>query len=235
MLLRNVVRATICTMYGYTFNKSGERTGTKDTVSYSALSLWSKDKQGYRAHYYEGAPGFTSPYTVFGTEIHRKVEHGEITIPGVNHDDYMHERKVEAILAGVPVLGYIDMCHKETNAVIDLKTSKNPWSLSDVQKLDQLPLYIALLREHHEKVSLWSSVIWIETAWVHDEATTVSVGSFEAECDSNRRLTITDRAPVVLKRRMYNYDIDRVTEWVKVTADEIARDFASYKLSTGTH
>lgn len=222
-------------MYGYTFNTEGERTGTKDTLSYSALSLWCKDKEGYRKHYYIGEPSFTSPYTIFGTEVHRKVEHGEITIPGIKHDEYTHERKVEATLSGIPVLGYIDLCHKETHAVVDLKTSKNPWSLSDVQKLDQLPLYIALLREHHKKVSLWSSVIWIETAWVQDEATTVSVGGFEVEQDSNRHLALTDRAPVLLKRRVYNYDIDRVVDWVKATAEEIAKDFSAYKLSTGTH
>ena len=213
--------------FGYTFNHQGERTGTKDTVSYSALSLWCKDKNKYREHYYQGAPGFTSPYTVFGSLIHRKVEHGEIVIPKFPHDEYHHERKVEAELGGVNVLGYIDMCHKETHAVVDLKTSKNEWTAATVQKLDQLPLYIALLREHHDKVSLWAHVIWIETTWVQDEVPTISIGGFEAEQDSNRRLALTDRAPVPLKRRVYLHDVARVTDWVKVTAGEIAEDFAT--------
>lgn len=216
-------------MYGYTFNKEGERTGLKDTVSYSALSLWCKDKEGYRKHYYVGEPSFTSPYTIFGTEVHRKVEHGEIVIPKFPHEDYIHEHKVEASLAGVPVLGYLDMTHKETHAVVDLKTSKNVWTSADVQKLDQLPLYIALLREHRDFVSLWATVICLETTWVQDDVPTISVGGFEVEQDSNRRLALTDRAPVVLKRRVYNYDIERVVEWVKVTAGEIAEDFKRYE------
>lgn len=216
-------------MFGYTFNPQGERTGTKNTVSYSALSLWCKDKQKYREHYYQGVPTFTSPFTVFGTEVHRKVEHGELVIPGFPHTDYEHECKVEATLSGVPVLGYLDMKHKDTHAVVDLKTSKNVWTAADVQKLDQLPLYIALLREHYEKVSLWARVIWMETHWVQDDVPTISVNGFEVEQDGNSRLALTDRAPVALKRRVYNHDIKRVVDWVKVTAGEIAEDFANWQ------
>lgn len=216
-------------LFGFTFNRQGEKIGEKTTLSYSAASLWNKSKEQYRNHYYVGEPSFTSPFTIFGTEIHRMVEHGEIIIPNHPHTDYHHELKLESLVGGVPMLGYLDMCHKNTKAVVDLKTSINTWTKVEVQMLDQLPLYIAMLREHYTGVHMTARVIWLETKWVERECAQKSVGGFMAEEGGTRTLALTDRPPVDIPRRIYLSDIERVTAWIARTAKEIDEDFTNYK------
>lgn len=215
-------------LFGFTFDNKGNVAGEKTTLSYSAASLWHKSKEKYRAHYFEGEPSFTSPFTVFGSEVHRKVEHGEIVIPNHPHEKYHHELKLEASIGGVPMLAYIDMCNKDTKAVIDLKTSINAWTKIEVQKLDQLPLYVAMLREHYTGVHMIARVIWLETKWVEKEGTQKNVSGFVAEEGSTRTLALTDCPPVDIPRRIYLSDVKRVTEWVVRTAKEIDEDFTNY-------
>jgi hypothetical protein len=216
-------RGTIHSMYGYHFHTDGAIKAERDTLSYSGIDLWRKNKEQYRARYYENKGSFTSPFTVFGTEVHRKVEEGLITLPEHATEDYVHEVHILATIDGIKVQGYIDLLHKTTHSVTDLKTSINPWDSSMVQKLDQLPLYTLLLREHHDKVSLWVKLVWLETAWE-----TTSKGLAET-----RTLTLTGNSKV-FKRRLYLHDLDRVRGLIISTARDVAEDFELWKKTTKT-
>ena len=215
-------------MYGFTFDKDGNRTGDKDTLSYSACMSWKKSPAEYRAHYYEGKSSFTSPYTIFGSETHKLAEDGKLAIVDHPVGEYEHEVRVHADINGVKMVAFIDMLHKETKAVTDLKTGLKPWTMVDVMHLEQLPLYVAMLRENHEKVSLWTHLVWIGTRWVEESAEKVQVGAFEAECGGTRRLELTGEQKHY-KRRVYAYDIERVCIWVERTAKEINEDFELWK------
>jgi hypothetical protein len=210
-------------MYGYHFHTDGTIKAERDTLSYSGIDLWRKSKEQYRDKYYENKGSFTSPFTIFGTEVHRKVEDGIITLPEHNTEDYEHEVHIEAPIDGVQVQGYIDLLHKTTRSVTDLKTGLKAWDSSMVQKLDQLPLYTLLLREHHSKVSLWVKLVWLETAWE-----TTSKGLAET-----RTLTLTGTSKV-FKRRLYLHDLDRVRDLITSTAKDIAEDFTLWKKTTKT-
>lgn len=213
-------------MYGYIFHEDRTIKGDKKHLSFSAIELWRKDKPAFRRRYYLGEPSFASPYTVFGTECHRKVEKGELELIGHPADWYDHEVKVEADIDGVHMLGYIDMLRNRAPLrVVDLKTSVNPWTLSDVQKLDQLPFYVLMLRENGIKASQYTGVLWLETAWQEGESKTVSVSGFEAEQEVSPRHLILTGKQVYLSRRVYLSDLDRVRGIITSTAKEIEQDF----------
>lgn len=211
------------------FDKDGNITGEKDTLSYSAITSWKKSPADYRAHYYEGKQSFTSPYTIFGNEVHKLAEEGKLTIVDHPVGEYEHEVRLHVPLGGVPMIGFIDLLHKETNAVTDLKTGLKPWEQVDVQRLEQLPIYVAMLRETRERVSLWTHLVWIGTRWVEDSKEKVSVGGFEAECGDARHLELTGEQKHY-KRRVYLSDMNRVTGMVKQVACEIYEDFELWKL-----
>lgn len=216
-------------MFGFTFHKDGTRKGDKTHLSYSAIELWRKNKAGYRKRYYDGEPAFTSPFTVFGTEVHRQVEKGELKIKGHPARWYEHEVKVESTIDGVPMLGYVDMLHKGLTRVVDIKTSINPWAATDVQKLDQLPYYVLMLRENGIKASQYTGVLWLETQWEEGESDTVSVQGFEVERTVKpRHLALTGKQ-TYFTRRVYLSDLDRVRNIITSTTEEIKQDFELWK------
>lgn len=216
-------------MYGYTFHADGTRNGDKKHLSYSAIDLFRKGKNAYRKRYYIGEPAFTSPFIVFGTEVHRQVEHGELEIKGHPAQWYDHEVKVRADIDGVQMLGCIDMLEKHKQRVVDIKTSINPWTLSQVQALDQLPLYVLMLRENGIKASQYTGVLWLETQWCDGETITTDVSGFSAEQEiSPRHLELTGKQ-VFLRRRVLLDDLDRVRGIITSTAKEIAEDFEIWK------
>ena len=216
--------------YGYSFDKDGNIKDDKKHLSFSAIDLWRKDKHAYRRRYYEGEPGFTSPFTVFGTEVHRQVEKGELEIKGHPAEWYDHEVKVEASIDGVEMLGFIDrLRNRAPLRVVDIKTSINEWRMSDVQKLDQLPYYVLMLRENGIKASQYTGVLWLETQWVDGEKRHVEVSGFSAEQEvSPRHLALTGKQ-VYLSRRVHLHDLDRVRGIIIQAGKEINEDFELWR------
>lgn len=215
-------------MYGFTFDKDGNITGEKDTLSYSACMTWEKSHAEYRAHYYEGKRSFTSPYTIFGSSTHKLAEDGKLNIVDHEVKDYDNEVRIHAEINGVKMVAFIDMLHKATKEVTDLKTGLKPWTMVDVMRLKQLPLYVAMLCQNYENVSKHAHIVWIGTMWVEENIKIVRVGTFEAESGGARHLELTGEQKH-LKRCVYKYDIERVREWIVKTAGEIAHDFAMFR------
>lgn len=204
--------------YGYTFHKDGSVKGEKTHLSHSAIDLWLKDKNRYREQYYTGSESFTSPYTVFGNKVHKKVEEGEIIIPNHPHTEYEHEVKMEASIGGVHILGYLDLFHPGLYTVSDLKTSISPWTQVMVHKLDQLPLYQLLVRENYNKVGRKAKLVWLETTW---KETNTGIAA-------TRELALTGRQEV-FERIIYKYELDALSDKVVRVADEINQDFELWK------
>lgn len=215
--------------YGYSFDKNGKRKGDKEYLSHSAIDLWKRDKPAYRRRYYDGEPSFTSPFTVFGSEVHQRVEDGKLLVDKHVPGDYDHEVKLEASLHGVHVLGYLDMLHKETLSVTDIKTSINPWTSLMVFKLDQLPMYQLLVKENYNKKDRTARLAWLETCWVTDEVHTRDVKGFTLEVQRPTQHLELTGVQKVIPRKIEEWELTAMREKILDVADQINADFISYQ------
>jgi len=215
--------------YGYSFHTDGSIKGEKKYLSYSAIDLWKKNKPEYRKRYYEGASGFVSPFTVFGSEVHKKIEDGELPVEIPTGCE--HEVKLEANIKGVQVLGYLDILQPDTKTVIDVKTSINPWTQLMVEKLDQLTLYQLLIRENYDgAIDKKSHVLWLETQWAKQEQGTTATTSkgFTMEVTApEQHLELTGKQQM-FTRSIKKYDLKDMENTIASVAEEINSDFISY-------
>jgi len=217
--------------YGYHFHEDGTIKNEKEYLSYSAIDLWRKDKEAYRRRYYEGEPSFTSPYTIFGSHVHKMVEDGHMTLKKHPRDVYKNEVKIEAEIEGVHLIGYIDLFDPVKYRVSDLKTAIKPWTQVSVQQLSQLPFYQLLVKKVYGKVSQYASLVWLGTAWVDGTIETVSCGGFEMENSlTPRHLELTGQQEV-FTRRIEAWERERVQDWAVKSAGEIAKDFKQWRLT----
>jgi hypothetical protein len=214
-------------IYGYSFDKDGKKKGYKEYLSHSAMELWRKDKLAYRRRYYDGEPSFTSPFTVFGSEVHKLVEDGKLLIDKHLPNEYHHEVKLEASIDGVHVLGYLDMLHKDTLSVTDIKTSINPWTSLMVYKLDQLPLYQLLIKENYNKKDRTARVAWLETCWVTDEVHTQDVKGFTLEVQRPTQHLELTGVQKVIPRKIDGWELTAMREKIVDVAEQIHKDFTS--------
>lgn len=147
-------------------DNNGEATyKDKDYLSYSAISTWIHSPEQYRRQYFEGQPFIDSPELLFGGKIGRLLETRD---PSMDHilQYSTPEQKIECVIDGVPIFGFIDSFSPERRAFLEYKTGKQPWDEKRVKKHLQLDIY-SLCIEH-----LWGSVedtchlIWMQTEQV---------------------------------------------------------------------
>jgi len=192
-------------------------------LSYSACTLWNKDKPEYRRRYYEKQPGFTSPYTIFGKEVHQLIEDGKLAVKDHPHDLYTNEMRIYTHIEDVPVLGYIDLIREDTYALSDIKTSINEWTQVTTEKLLQLPWYQLLIRNKYGKCSSWARVVWLETEWRSEKK---GIGS-------TRHLALTGKQEV-FHRRTNKHERDTIRDMIVRTAQEVSDDY-TYWLTNNNH
>lgn len=203
----------------------------KPYLSYSQISLWSKDKQAYREKYYEGIEPATSSYALFGKEIHELIEHGDERLMHVPRYD-TPEYRIACRIDGVPVLGVLDSFDSQTYRFLDYKSGirKNDgavrWTHAEVQKLDQLPLYSLLVKTKHDRTHAWTSLVWLETAWEEYEEFEVFDGHRLAT--QKRRLALTGHTET-FHRRIAQWERDRMRDILVTTAKEISSDYSLYE------
>lgn len=206
----------------------------KPYLSWSSLNLWSKDKEQFRARYYRNEKLPDTPYTIFGRAVHDLLENDE----GLNHIPRypLKEVKLQTVIEGVPILGYIDsMEDSHTRRFIDYKSSiRNPdgsskWTELEVQKLDQLPFYSMLIYENYagpnkvKKGNHRAKLIWLETQWKQEphqfgSCTLIGDGS-ELELSGYYE---------VFERVIEPWERQRMKEWVVKNAQEISDDYSKY-------
>ena len=196
----------------------------KPYLSYSAIQTWLKNKDEYRARYYEDKPYTSTVYTIFGSKVHKDIEDGKLEVKDHPIPQYTNEVKMLLHIDDVPVLGYIDLLDEESLRLADIKTGlmmpdgKPRWTRAEVQKLDQLPFYQLLVKEKYGKVHRTAGLIWLVTEWE-----TVKNG---IATDSNLRLTGDQHA---FRRVIAQRERDRMRDLIVKVAQEVSEDYKYYK------
>lgn len=220
-------------IFGYKFNKDGTIKGENDTLRYSGFSLWCKNKDAYRNHYYKGVSLHT-PETVFGSVIHKLMEDPEevqkhpILSKVLRYET--SEYNIEVPFENFKIGGCLDSFRLETFSFLDYKSShlskdgKVPWDKVKVAKHDQMPFYSLLIEEKHGEVDPYCHLIWIETAFKN------KTKEFEGHILStqSRDLELTGHFET-FKRRIAQWERDLMRKRIKQAAQEINDDFINWK------
>ena len=223
-------------IFGYTFDKEGSPTGGQDTLRYSALNTWLSSKESYRKRYYEGL-SISTPEMIFGHQIHRRIEEGEVVLPGLPRypkAEYNIEVAIGPKNNQIKIGGCIDSFDPKTLSFLDYKSGhlskegKIPWSAVKVSRHMQLVFYSLLIKKKHGKVDPYTKLIWIETAC---KKKTVLFQGHELEAES-RELSLTGRYEV-FTRRIAEWERSVLVKTIKRCAVEISEDFANYKRAHG--
>lgn len=205
----------------------------KKYLSYSAISLWEKNKEQFRKRYYENEPSPDTPEMVYGKKIAKILELGKFDghptlgkIPRYSHP----EHKMEIEIEGIPLLGYIDSYDPENFRFIEYKTGRNNsdgkprWTLLDVHKTDQLPMYSLMIKEKYGTVENLCHLVWMRTVF------TKKTLEFEGHTlESDERDVIIDGHYEVFERKIYDYERKKLREKIIRIAHEIEDDYTSYK------
>lgn len=195
----------------------------KPYLSYSAMTLFLKDKAAFRLKYYEGIKPPETKYTLFGHEVHLALQYGKYPhIPRY----YKPEFKIETMVDDIPVLGVLDSFSLATRAFLDYKTSKNKWSDVDVQKLDQLPFYSVLVENKFGKVQPTCKVVVLET---QPKMKKIEFDGHTLEGETDE-LELTGYHQV-FRRKIEPWERDRMRGIIIETAKAISIDYEAYLLA----
>ena len=188
--------------------------------SYSQVSLWYKDKNAYIRRYFLNEKQKDTEYTLFGKETHDLIAK-DPQFKDIQFSEY--ERKVEATVAGVKVMGYIDALDLSLPYLCDYKTSKNQWTQLDVEKLMQLDVYSLLLKLQYGITVKNVGVVWLETAWEEE----VLKGS-SSKIVLSKKLVLTGKRKR-FERKIYERDRKAAKKWLEKAITEISEAWEEYK------
>jgi hypothetical protein len=198
----------------------------KDYLSYSALTLFEKNKADFRKRYYEGLKLPDTKYSRFGREVHEQIDtdpqFADIRLPVAEH-------KMTVKVEGIPILGYIDTFCPETFNFGEYKSGirkpdgKPRWTAVDVAKHDQLPFYSLLIQEKYGAKINKTYLVWLET---EIKKHTITQGGVEIVLSQEMKLTgYRER----FDRKIYQYDRDRIKKWIITSAKQIHDDYEQWR------
>ncbi len=206
----------------------------KKYLSYSQYALWKKNRDQYRARYYENAPPFETAETIFGKNIAETLEDKNLVekhpvlslIPRYSEPEYSVKVEIE----GIPLMGYLDSYDPEGHAICEYKTGhlsidgKVPWNDVKVAKHEQLPFYSLLIKTAHGKVDPKVKLVWIETKFKNKNI------EFNGNTltSQTRELELTGKFQV-FERHIYKWELDKMKENIIKVAKEIHEDFTAYQ------
>jgi hypothetical protein len=201
----------------------------RPSLSYSSLSLWSRDRDKFRRRYYEGIKEPETVYTLFGKEIHKQIEkddkYKQFRLP-------VAEQKMEAEVKGIKIVGYLDTYDPATHFFGDFKTGiakpdgSPRWTQVEVEKTEQLPFYSFLIQENHSFQAKNCFLVWLETQFRDNDKTFGGV-----KLGGERELELTGRYEV-FERKIYQKDRDWIAKWIVNLAKEISNDYQKWLKST---
>lgn len=200
----------------------------KGYLSYSAMSLWQRSPEQYRARYYENAPDFDSPELTFGKHIAKMLEDSHESVAHVPRLP-VAEYPFMVEISGVMVKGYIDTFDPEKIAFAEYKTGhldpsgNPPWNVVKVRQHGQLTLYSCALEIIHKKVDPLCELIWLETEFVEKTRT---FGKHVLRGHS-RELKLTGRIER-FPRKITKWERTRMKNLVRDVAEEISEDYKKY-------
>lgn len=134
----------------------------KPYLSYSAIELWRKNPDGYRQKYYYNIEQPVTPELSFGKKIAELLEVGDASMAHIKRYP-VSEQKIDCIIDDVPIFGFIDSFDPNTNAFLEYKTGKTPWTKSRVEGHLQLDIYSVCIEQIFGSVVDECELIWMET------------------------------------------------------------------------
>lgn len=200
----------------------------KDTLSWSAYSLWTSSKDQYRKKYYEEIrPSFETAESIFGKKIGQYLEDGHEEVAHIKR--YSHpEYKIMVEVEGVKLLGYLDSFGLKELAFLEYKTShknkegKHYWDAVKVAKHGQLDFYSMLIQEKFGKVTEECELIYLET----EENVIKYKGHTLQPADKGLRLNGNVKT---FKRTIEQWERDAIKRKILEVAKEIKKDYEQYR------
>lgn len=190
-------------------------------LSYSAMALWLKDKDGFRRRYYLNEKSIETAETIFGKQVHKLFEE-DMSIEG-------SETSIEVEFEGLKLMGYIDSLDEDLK-IIDFKTGhlskdgKVPWDNIKVRKHLQFPFYCLMVQLKHGKYNPNIELHWHETRFKNK---TVEFDGHILEAEG-RELELTGRVEV-FKRKVFKWEIEKLKKDIIKTAKEISNDYITWQ------
>ena len=142
----------------------------RDYLSWSQLSLWERSPELYRRVYLEGIKQPENQYLKMGKAVAERLE------TGIETDDELIEHlalfmpkypktefEIKVDWEGVPLLGRLDGWNLHNRIIGEMKTSKNDWTQTMVDKSDQLTFYSLLIWLKYGKLPLEIRLHWAKT------------------------------------------------------------------------
>lgn len=201
----------------------------KKYLSYSAITLWNKNKEQFRSKYYLGEEGPITPYMLFGKEIAALLEQDDMSLRHIPRYKYP-EHEIKVMVKGIPVIGYLDSFSKQLKTFIEYKTGilsptgEVPWNDAKVAKHDQLPFYSYLIKKKYGKVTCKCRLVWLETRW---KTETQVFDGHELSGDS-KQLELTGYKKV-FTRTIREWERNRIEDMIIKAAEEISKDYEEYR------
>ena len=136
----------------------------RNYLSYSQMQVWLHNKERFRREYFEAGDKLDTKYLRFGKGIAKMIEDGQhkTILPGLPVYE-CPEFEIRCDIEGVPMLSYLDSYDPTNNVFREYKTGKIPWTLSKVQKHEQLVVYATMLKHSTGKMPEYCDLDWIET------------------------------------------------------------------------
>jgi len=205
----------------------------KAYLSYSAWSLWQKNKKQFREKYYENKKIPTSVEMIFGKKIAVIMENEEQTlkdpllcmIPRYSEPEFEIITKIEDI----PVKGFIDTFDPVYLRFGEYKTGHtsceglSPWTEEKVLKHTQLPFYSLLIKTMFGGVTDLCHLHWIETKM---KKQTLEFDGHILNSDS-KDVELTGKI-VTFPRVILEEEREDIKKSIIQVANEISEDYSEY-------
>lgn len=200
----------------------------KPYLSYSQVRLWLEDKEKYRDRYYRRISEPGNRWLMFGSEIAKGLETGEIQIPGLIQYP-VSEHQIKLDVEGVPFYAYIDSYDPKRRKFREYKTGMPKagglprWTQKEVDNHMQLDVYSLLIQLSEGSVDDECHLDWIVT---QNKKKTVMFNGMELEGDAAGIELAGD--VVSFARIITQQQRDRIKFLIRSVADEISRDYSEY-------
>lgn len=194
--------------------------------------------------YYLNEPSQETRYTIFGKRVALMLEqwkaHKPLTAeqPKIDKEFFdvlkkvpkyqFPEHRISFTVEDIPVLCVIDSFSKQKKAILEYKTSKNPWTNLMVLKHEQLDMYSLAVKEKYGSVNPRVKLVWLETEFAPEMQ---QVGSRQIEGDSDQ-LRFTGHMEI-FERTINEYERKHMKSKIIKTAYEINDDYQDFLKNYG--
>lgn len=205
----------------------------KGYLSYSAMTLWMKNKEGYRAKYYRQEPEFDTAPLRFGkliADVLEKRDYKEypelLKVPVYPISEQPFDVLIED---GLIVKARLDLFDPPAFRFGEVKTGHAspsgdaPWDAIKVLKHEQLPFYSLLIKIALGQVHPMTELVWLETRY---KKSMEQIGSRLIESDG-KDLELTGRIEI-FPRRIAEWERARIKRMIIKSAREITLDYNEY-------